>query len=268
MTPTPQPATLSDAEQRRLDRFAMLREPTVIENIRQAMLEHKTLAPWAEEVAERLNVAAALTATGADETPLFAHLRKSLDYAKNSPDRRLPFGTLLKQDELETVLATLDTTRQERDAAVQELAAVRHAAHMPDDYEFGLPSYVNQVLYMNFIGAKISEHIYQDVISGRLTFPESPAEKRVVALVQELAELRPLAQIVVPDTGQTVLEILAEIGATDNVDELRDKAREHLFGRLFADVAAMEAQRELATMRGPLPEPPITPPTAGEGETP
>ncbi len=35
----------------------------------------------------------------------------------------------------------------ERDGLVQERAAIEYAAHMPADYEFGLPSWINQRLY-------------------------------------------------------------------------------------------------------------------------
>lgn len=36
-------------------------------------------------------------------------------------------------------------------ALADELAAVIHAAHMPDDYEFGLPSWINQKLYAAYL---------------------------------------------------------------------------------------------------------------------
>jgi hypothetical protein len=41
----------------------------------------------------------------------------------------------------------LDMTYEEVASLRAELAAVRHAAHMPDDYEHGLPSWINQHLY-------------------------------------------------------------------------------------------------------------------------
>lgn len=45
---------------------------------------------------------------------------------------------------------------QAQAAAESELAAIQFAAHMPDDYEHGLPSWINQRLYACWIGMSLS----------------------------------------------------------------------------------------------------------------
>lgn len=67
----------------------------------------------------------------------------------------------------------------------QELATIEYAAHMPPDYEFGLPSWINQVLYHNYIGLRISPEITKMIEDGSLTFPNSPAEKELARLREE-----------------------------------------------------------------------------------
>ena len=42
---------------------------------------------------------------------------------------------------------------------------------------FGLPSWINQRLYACYIGAEISAKLVELIESGKLTFPNSPAEK-------------------------------------------------------------------------------------------
>lgn len=59
-------------------------------------------------------------------------------------------------------------------AARAELDAVKFAAHMPDIYPHGLPSWINQRLYACYIGADISPEIQRQIESGRLTFPDAP----------------------------------------------------------------------------------------------
>lgn len=63
-----------------------------------------------------------------------------------------------------------------------ELAAIRFAANMPDDYKHGLPSWVRQHLYASYIGASFSEAVLNQIREGRLTFPEAPIYKRVAEL--------------------------------------------------------------------------------------
>jgi hypothetical protein len=71
-----------------------------------------------------------------------------------------------------------------------ELDAVKHAAHMPEDYRHGLASWINQVLYACYIGATVSPSVMDAIESGRLTFPDSPAEKANVKLRGEVEKYR------------------------------------------------------------------------------
>lgn len=86
---------------------------------------------------------------------------------------------------------TVEPTDHSRLAWLQdELAAVRFAAHMPDDYEYGLPSWINQHLYAAYIGASIPEIVLEKIRQGRLTFPEAPSYQRMLALESENEALR------------------------------------------------------------------------------
>ena len=86
---------------------------------------------------------------------------------------------------------TVEPTDHSRLAWLQdELAAVRFAAHMPDDYEYGLPSWINQYLYAAYIGASFSEIVLEKIRQGRLTFPEAPSYQRMLALESENEALR------------------------------------------------------------------------------
>ena len=67
------------------------------------------------------------------------------------------------------------------EAAESELAAVRYAAHMPEDYGFGLASWINQTLYASYVGARLSPHILQMVNDGTLEFSHAPVLKRAEA---------------------------------------------------------------------------------------
>jgi hypothetical protein len=48
-------------------------------------------------------------------------------------------------------VAALLACRQERDTLAAELDAIRYAAHMPDDYQYGLLTYINMELYGKLI---------------------------------------------------------------------------------------------------------------------
>lgn len=67
-------------------------------------------------------------------------------------------------------------------AAQKELDAIHFAAHMPDEYQHGLPSWVNQHLYAIYIGAKISPHIQAQIENGTLSFPDAPIWKELARL--------------------------------------------------------------------------------------
>lgn len=80
-------------------------------------------------------------------------------------------------------IAQLEREIDGRDARIEEanseLAAIVFAAHMPIDYECGLPSWINQHLYAAYIGARQSPEFLAMIEDGRLTFPNSRTEKRL-----------------------------------------------------------------------------------------
>lgn len=94
-----------------------------------------------------------------------------------------------------------------------ELAAVRFAAHMPDDYEYGLPSWINQYLYAAYIGASFSEIVLEKIRQGRLTFPEAPSYQRMLALEAENKALREQAdrEATRADGAESVLDEYADL---------------------------------------------------------
>lgn len=81
------------------------------------------------------------------------------------------------------IQAAIDAALAERDA---EIDAIKFAAHMPDDYQHGLPSWINQRLYAAYIGLHFSPEVMEQINSGALTFPESPAERRALRLARAL----------------------------------------------------------------------------------
>jgi hypothetical protein len=68
----------------------------------------------------------------------------------------------------------------------EEIAAIKYAAHMPDDYAFGLPSWIYQRLYAAWIGAIFSPEVIQQIETGHLVFPDSPTSKENGRLKSEL----------------------------------------------------------------------------------
>ena len=87
-------------------------------------------------------------------------------------------------------LGIRDTTPELCREVELEARALRHAAHMPEDWPHNLASWVNQRLYAAYLGLHFSEEVMQEIADGRLTFPESPAHRRMVELEKENAELR------------------------------------------------------------------------------
>ncbi|MBK9497245.1 MAG: hypothetical protein IPO08_22555 [Xanthomonadales bacterium] len=63
---------------------------------------------------------------------------------------------------------------QQQAEMVNELEAIKHAAHMPEGYEHGLASWINQHLYAAYVGASFSPEVMQLIESGALFFPDSP----------------------------------------------------------------------------------------------
>jgi hypothetical protein len=80
-------------------------------------------------------------------------------------------------------------------AAEAEREAIEYAAHMPADYQHGLPSWINQKLYAAYIGLHFSDEVLKQINTGRLRFEDSPDAKRVVELEAELARLRGMLRI-------------------------------------------------------------------------
>ena len=86
---------------------------------------------------------------------------------------------------LEAVVKSLTTDRDEWKAralaAEAEAAQLRakldeaqEAAHMPDDWPHGLPSWIAQRLYAAYIGAAFAPEVMEQIAAGRLAFPEAP----------------------------------------------------------------------------------------------
>ena len=93
----------------------------------------------------------------------------------------------------ETIEAQLTSERDEAiaraEAAEAELATIKFAAHMPDGYDHGLPSWIEQYLYAAYIGARQSDIVIEQINNGRLIFPEAPIYAEAAALRQRVAEL-------------------------------------------------------------------------------
>lgn len=70
-----------------------------------------------------------------------------------------------------------------------ELKAIRFAAHMPDDYKFGLPSWINQKLYASWVGMDFSPDVLSQIAEGKLTFADAPVWKERDELRARLAAL-------------------------------------------------------------------------------
>ena len=105
----------------------------------------------------------------------------------------------------------------QREAAAlrADLDAVRDAAHVPDDWPHGLPSWVNQRLYAAYIGAAFSPQVLEQIRTGRLTFPEAPIYAKAAALRAEL-------DAAVRSAAETELRLNATI---DALRAERDAAR-------------------------------------------
>ena len=70
--------------------------------------------------------------------------------------------------------ARAERAEAEAEALRAQLDTAQEAAHMPDDWPHGLPSWVNQRLYAAYIGAAFSPDVMEQIRAGRLTFPEAP----------------------------------------------------------------------------------------------
>ena len=96
------------------------------------------------------------------------------------------------------------------------LDAAQEAAHMPDDWPHGLPSWIAQRLYAAYIGAAFSPDVMEQIRAGRLTFPEAPiyAERdelrnRVMVLERAFQNSHEVNE----HTGDEILALRAELAA-------------------------------------------------------
>lgn len=101
-----------------------------------------------------------------------------------------PFTQEEEAAAMDAIIAERDALRTEVGALRDELAAVGFAAHMPDGYKYGLPSWINQHLYAAYIDASFSEIVLEKIRQGRLTFPESPSYRLIMDMTDERDALR------------------------------------------------------------------------------
>ncbi len=87
--------------------------------------------------------------------------------------------------------------------AEAELETVREAAHMPDDWPHGLPSWIAQRLYAAYIGAAFAPEVMEQIAAGRLAFPEAPIYAEAAALRAELDAARGVEYEIHTITGST-----------------------------------------------------------------
>ncbi len=72
--------------------------------------------------------------------------------------------------------------------ALREAEAVRAAAHVPEDWPYGLASWINQRLYAAYIGEYFSAEVMEQIRIGLLIFPESPVYRRMTAAETKAAQ--------------------------------------------------------------------------------
>jgi len=118
-------------------------------------------------------------------------------------------------------------------ALAEELAAVEFAAHMPDDYEFGLPSWIEQRLYASWIGALFSPEVQRAIADGKITFADAPMTKENEVRGKEIALLKDFIESQFPQ------EIKWGAWTTISAIEIIEKLR-----------------AELAALKSPTPESP------------
>ena len=113
----------------------------------------------------------------------------------------------------DTAEDALSEMRARAECAEAELAAVRDAAHVQDDWAYGLPSWVNQRLYAAYIGAAFSPQVLEQIRTGRLAFPEAPIYAKATALRADLDAARAeLAALKAAQAWQSVNESPPESG--------------------------------------------------------
>lgn len=83
----------------------------------------------------------------------------------------------------------IEAAEDRADALAAEVEAIQSSAHMPDDYEYGLASWINQYLYAAYIGARMGPTAIQQIETGRLTFPNAPIYQERDRLAAEVERL-------------------------------------------------------------------------------
>jgi len=86
--------------------------------------------------------------------------------------------------------AQLDAANARVATLTDEIDTLKSAAHMPEDYEFGLPSWINQKLYSAYIGLHFNPEVLEQIRKGQLRFPDSPDARRRAELEEENRRLR------------------------------------------------------------------------------
>lgn len=92
-----------------------------------------------------------------------------------------------ERDEQYELQMKLDAAEQNYRLERLAMDSVVYAAHMPADYQFGLPSWINQRLYASYIGLHFSDEVMEQIKTGRLSFPESRDARERDALRLSLA---------------------------------------------------------------------------------
>ena len=146
----------------------------------------------------------------------------------------------------DTAEDALSEMRARAECAEAELAAVRDAAHVPDDWPHGLPSWVNQRLYAAYIGAAFSPQVLEQIRTGRLAFPEAPIYAEAAALRAELAAAVREVEGIFDSAAETELRLNATI---DALRAERDAARGYEIHAITGSTSAGRRQRDAGKAR-------------------
>jgi hypothetical protein len=87
-------------------------------------------------------------------------------------------------------LKTISKYETELTTLKEQLDAIKSAAHMPDDYEFGLPSWINQYLYASWIGLIFNPKVIERIESGKITFRNAPVYTKLAEVTAERDALK------------------------------------------------------------------------------
>ena len=136
--------------------------------------------------------------------------------APSEPDERTFCYERINESDVPYVpLARAERAEAEAEALRAQLDTVRDAAHVPDDWPHGLPSWIAQRLYAAYIGAAFAPEVMEQIAAGRLAFPEAP-------IYAEAAALRAELDAAVRSAAETELRLNATI---DALRAERDAAR-------------------------------------------